>query len=114
MTDRMAKGVLQPDGTTQGRAAHGRRACRQRDRLHGQPAARRQRAVHDVMATKMPFVGRGKSSKEIAAPDVSRRAVLKGVAVVAGALSATGSATAQTLKPVKARLLQPDPLRRAV
>lgn len=42
-----------------------------------------------------------KSSKEIAAPDVSRRSVLKGVAVVAGALSATGSATAQTLKPVK-------------
>ncbi len=42
-----------------------------------------------------------KSSKEIAAPDVSRRAVLKGAAVIAGALSGTGVASAQTLKPVK-------------
>jgi NitT/TauT family transport system substrate-binding protein len=42
-----------------------------------------------------------KSSKEIAAPDVSRRSVLKGAAVIAGALSGTGGATAQTLKPVK-------------
>jgi NitT/TauT family transport system substrate-binding protein len=41
------------------------------------------------------------SSKEIAAPDVSRRSVLKGAAVLAGALSATGQASAQTLKPVK-------------
>jgi NitT/TauT family transport system substrate-binding protein len=41
------------------------------------------------------------SSKEIAAPDVSRRSVLKGAAVIAGALSGTGAATAQTLKPVK-------------
>lgn len=43
-----------------------------------------------------------KSSKEIAAPDVSRRSVLKGVAVVAGALSSAGPAAAQAkLKPVK-------------
>lgn len=41
------------------------------------------------------------SSKEIAAPDVSRRSVLKGAAVIAGALSGTGAATAQNLKPVK-------------
>lgn len=41
------------------------------------------------------------SSKEIAAPDVSRRSVLKGAAVIAGALSGTGAASAQTLKPVK-------------
>jgi NitT/TauT family transport system substrate-binding protein len=42
-----------------------------------------------------------KSSKEIAAPDVSRRSVLKGAAVIAGALSGTGAVSAQNLKPVK-------------
>ena len=47
MTDRMVDGVLQPDGTEDAGAAHGRQGGRRRRRLHGEPAARRQRAVHD-------------------------------------------------------------------
>ncbi len=49
MTERMVErpGVLQPDGTQDARAAHGREGRRRRRRLHGGPAARRQRAVHD-------------------------------------------------------------------
>ncbi len=42
------------------------------------------------------------SSKDVAAPDVSRRSVLKGAAAIAGVLSSAGPAAAQTnLKPVK-------------
>lgn len=41
------------------------------------------------------------SSKDIAAPDVSRRSVLKGAAAIAGVLSSAGPAAAQNLKPVK-------------
>ena len=47
MTERMTKGVLQPNGTTVAEPPHGRVGRGQRHRLHGQPAARRQRAVHD-------------------------------------------------------------------
>ena len=41
LTERMVtgEGVLQPDGTQDDRAAHGCRGCRQRRRLHGQPAS---------------------------------------------------------------------------
>ena len=46
MTDRMVDGVLQPDGRHSG-AADGRQGGRRRRRLHGELAARRQRAVHD-------------------------------------------------------------------
>ena len=49
MTDRMVAGpgVMQPDGTMKHGAADGRQGGRRRRRLHGEPAARRQRAVHD-------------------------------------------------------------------
>ena len=49
LTERMVQGegVLQPDGRKMIGAAHGRRRRRQRGRLHGEPAARHQRAVHD-------------------------------------------------------------------
>ena len=47
MTERMTKGVLQPNGTTVAEPRMDVRARGQRRRLHGQPAARRQRAVHD-------------------------------------------------------------------
>jgi NitT/TauT family transport system substrate-binding protein len=41
------------------------------------------------------------SSKDVAAPDVSRRTILKGAAAIAGVLSSAGPAAAQNLKPVK-------------
>ena len=47
MAARMAKGVPQANGQIARRAADGRRARRERRRLHGEPAARRQRPVHD-------------------------------------------------------------------
>ena len=47
MTDRMVGGRAAAERRDEAGAAHGRRACRQRGRLHGEPAARRQRAVHD-------------------------------------------------------------------
>ena len=49
MTDRMVNGpgVMQPDGRMISRAAHGCEGGRRRRRLHGHPAARRQRTVHD-------------------------------------------------------------------
>ena len=47
MTERMTKGVLQPNGTTVAEPRMDVRGGGQRHRLHGQPAARRQRAVHD-------------------------------------------------------------------
>ena len=47
MTDRMVAGRAAAERRDEAGAAHGRRACRQRGRLHGEPAARRQRAVHD-------------------------------------------------------------------
>ena len=47
LTARMAKGVPQADGTHCRRADDGCEARRQRGLLHGGPAARRQRAVHD-------------------------------------------------------------------
>ena len=43
----MTSGVLQANGETAARAEDGRRARRRRGRPHGEPAARRQRAVHD-------------------------------------------------------------------
>ena len=49
MTDRMVNGpgVLQPDGTTKQEPRMDAESGRRRGGLHGQPAARRQRAVHD-------------------------------------------------------------------
>ena len=47
MTERMTKGVLQPNGTTVAEPRMDVDGGGQRHRLHGQPAARRQRAVHD-------------------------------------------------------------------
>ena len=47
MTDRMVSGRAAAGWLDDAGAAHGRRACRRRGRLHGEPAARRQRAVHD-------------------------------------------------------------------
>ena len=47
MTAKMAKGVPQANGEIAVEPRHRRRARRARGRLHGEPAARRQRAVHD-------------------------------------------------------------------
>ena len=47
MTERMTKGVLQANGTTVAEPRMDVEHGGQRHRLHGQPAARRQRAVHD-------------------------------------------------------------------
>ena len=59
MTERMKAGVLQADGSHPARAADGRRARGADGGLHGQPAARANVQFMTVMATKMPFIGRG-------------------------------------------------------
>ena len=47
MTERMAEGVPQADGRCMAEPRMDVAACRPRHRLHGEPAARRERAVHD-------------------------------------------------------------------
>ena len=47
LTEKMAEGMLQADGTHDAGSAHERRRRRPRRGLHGKPAARRQCAVHD-------------------------------------------------------------------
>ena len=47
MTDRMVGGRAAAERRDDARAAHGCRTCRLGGRLHGEPAARRQRPVHD-------------------------------------------------------------------
>ena len=59
MTDRMVAGVLQPDGATEGGAAHGRRACRPAVAYMASLPLDANVLFMTVMATKMPFVGRG-------------------------------------------------------
>jgi NAD(P)-dependent dehydrogenase (short-subunit alcohol dehydrogenase family) len=59
MTERMAKGVPQADGSVQARAAHGR-GSRPPTVLHmARLPASANVLFMTVMATKMPFVGRG-------------------------------------------------------
>ena len=61
MTDRMVHGRRRAAaGRPQDdRAAHGGRACRQRSRLHGEPAARHQCAVHDGDGEQDAVRGKG-------------------------------------------------------
>ena len=59
MTTRMRDGILQPNGETAVEPTMdvenaGNAVC-----SHGGTSTRRERALHDCMATKMPFVGRG-------------------------------------------------------
>ena len=53
------QGNLQPNGTRMRGTHHGSRRRRAGGGLHCEPAARIERADHDGMATKMPYVGRG-------------------------------------------------------
>ena len=60
MTERMTGGVLQPNGDKMVGAAHGRAERRRRHRLHGDALRSDANALFlNIMATKMPFVGRG-------------------------------------------------------
>ena len=59
MTAAFADGVLAGQRSDRGGAAPGCGACRAGRPVHGEPAARRERAVHDGDGDKMPFIGRG-------------------------------------------------------
>jgi NAD(P)-dependent dehydrogenase (short-subunit alcohol dehydrogenase family) len=59
MTERMVARRAAGRRQREARAAHGPAGGGRRLPDHGAPAAVGQRAVHNVMATKMPFVGRG-------------------------------------------------------
>ena len=59
MTERMTKGVLQPNGEMMVEPRMDVAACGQCHRAYRQSAAGRQRPFMTIMATKMPFVGRG-------------------------------------------------------
>ena len=69
LTVPMRDGVLQPDGTQRTRADDGRRSRRPSRPLHGDPAARRERPVHDadgdadaVHRARLSRLGRKKKS----------------------------------------------------
>ncbi len=59
MTDRMVEGRVAARRPQDSRAAHGFQGGGRRRRLHGQPAARRQRAVHDGDGEQDAVRGRG-------------------------------------------------------
>ena len=56
---RISRGVLQANGTIAVEPLHGRRARRRRGALHGRPARRANVLFMTVMATGMPYLGRG-------------------------------------------------------